>query len=205
MKTILLLITLLLSSNLLAQDIKLPEPKKSGGMPLMETLNKRHSNRKFANKELSNQQLSNLLWAAFGFNRAEKRTAPSSLNHQEIQIYVTLKSGFYLYDAKNNKLIQKGKNDIRKNTGEQDYVATAPLNLVYVANFADNPKINKEDNLNTSYVNTGFISQNVYLYCTSEGLTTVARGYVNRDALKKTLKLHKENVVIISQSVGFAK
>lgn len=173
----------------------------------MEALDQRQSIREYSDVELSKQQLSDLLWAAFGYNREGegKHTAPSSMNYQEIQIYLTLSSGVYLYDAKANVLLQKSKVDLRSNTGGQDFVKDVALNLVYVANYADNEKINEENWLHYSYANVGFISQNVYLFCISEGLGTVVRGWFDKDELKKALQLHEENVVILTQTVGVPK
>lgn len=204
MKYLFLISALLITSLLSAQDFNLPEPNKEGGMPLMEALDQRQSSREYSDAELSEQQLSNLLWAAFGYNRGEqkKHTAPSSMNYQEIQIYVALSSGLYLYDVKAHNLIQKNKEDLRSNTGGQDFVKDAALNLIYVADYADNEKINEENWLHYSYANVGFISQNVYLFCASEGLGTVVRGWFDKDELKKALQLHDENVVILTQTVG---
>jgi len=207
MKNILIVVTLILSGMLSAQDIKLPAPQTTGGMPLMEALNQRQSKRDYAAQDLSKQQLSNLLWAAYGYNRGqqEKHTAPSSMNYQEIEIYVTLSSGLYFYDVKNHVLVQKNKKDLRSATGKQDFVKDAPLNIVYVANYANNEKINEDNWLHYSYANVGFISQNIYLYCASEGLGTVVRGWFDKDALESALQLPQDNVVILTQSVGVVK
>ncbi|MBW6501897.1 MAG: nitroreductase family protein, partial [Bacteroidales bacterium] len=106
-----------------AQDITLPAPVKSGGKPLMDALNERQSIREYKSDDLTLQQLSNLLWAGWGINRQAdmKRTAPSSRNMQEIDVYVTLRSGLYLYDAVNNLLKQVHGRDIRALTGTQDF------------------------------------------------------------------------------------
>lgn len=124
---------LLFTSALYAQNIKLPTPNKSGGKPLMTVLNERKSSRDFSEKILPNQQLSNLLWAAWGYNRADKRTAPSSQNKQEMDIYVALASGCYLYDARKNELVLVVKQDLREKTGKQDFVKNAPVNIIFVA------------------------------------------------------------------------
>lgn len=200
------LILLLLHSYSNAQDILLPEAKKTGGLPLMEALNERHSSREFSAEELPLQTLADLLWAAYGINRpdASKRTVPSSQNFQEIEVYVTLKTGLYRYVAKKNLLLQVHKNDIRANTGKQDFVANAPLNLIYVANPGKLPEnINMDSHLKTSYANTGFIVQNVYLFCASEGLNVVVRGYFDADELAKAMKLPKSHQIILTQTVGF--
>lgn len=182
-----------------AQDIKLPEPQKNGGKPLMEALSVRQSAREFDSKELDNQTLSNLLWAAYGFNRDDKRTAPSANNKQEFSIYVALKSGMYLYDAKNNNLKLVVKKDLRKNTGSQPFVGTAPLNLVYAYNkeVTTAPKY--------AYIDCGYISQNVYLFCASAGLASVARGYVPAEELAKELKLANNMEIVLAQTVGYPK
>ncbi|MBE0678951.1 MAG: nitroreductase family protein, partial [Bacteroidales bacterium] len=113
--SVLILTLILLPAMAESQDIILPAPAKSGGKPLMDALNERGSSRSFSNEELTMQQMSDLLWAAWGFNRDadEKRTAPSSHNRQEMEVYVALKSGLYLYDAGGNALKQIHDRDIR--------------------------------------------------------------------------------------------
>lgn len=116
-----------------AQEIKLPAPNRTGGKPLMESLSQRKSTRSFSDKELSSQQLSNLLWAANGFNRDDKRTAPTANNRQELELYVVLKDGIYFYNAKEHRLTLVNKGDFRKNAGMQEFVADAPLNILFVS------------------------------------------------------------------------
>ena len=184
------------SFSLFAQDIKLPAPKKTGGMPLMEAINQRQSTREFSSKELSQQTLSNLLWVAYGFNRTDKRVVPSANNKQEFDVYVVLQKGIYLYDAKANSLILKSKGDFRKSTGKQDYVASAPVNLVFVAN---------TEKSNSGSADCGFISQNVYLFCASENIGTVVRGYFDKEELSKVLNLSPKQDIILTQTVGYKK
>mgnify|MGYP003816852187 CR=1 FL=1 len=192
-----------------AQDITLPAPDKKGGKPLMQALNERKSARSYSRENLSQQQLSDILWAAWGYNRPEQklRTAPSAMNLQEIDVYVALPSGLYLYEASAHKLIQINNKDIRELTGTQDFVATAPLNLIYVADMA---KLNRRegDTINDadllwSYANTGFIAQNVYLYCASTGLISVIRGLVPKEKLAPAMGLRSNQVITLSQSVGY--
>ena len=190
--TILGLFTLI---HVSAQDISLPEPQKTGGMPLMEALSNRSTTREFSSAEIDNQTLSNLLWAAWGYNRPDKRTAPSAMNRQELELYVVKKSGAYLYDARANKLIQVNKEDVRKDMGKQDFVGEAPINIVFVAK-------NKED---YAPVNAGFISQNIYLYCASADLGTVVRGFFDPEAVGKALKLKDPQVAVLTQTVGKKK
>ena len=119
------------------KPISLPEPKKTGGKPLFEALAMRQTARSFSDKELDLQTLSNLLWAANGINRAEDglRTAPSAVNWQEIDIYVSMANGVYIYNAKENILEFHMSNDIREATGKQPFVKDVPVNLIYVADF----------------------------------------------------------------------
>ncbi|MDR1864635.1 MAG: SagB/ThcOx family dehydrogenase [Bacteroidales bacterium] len=182
-----------------AQDVSLPEPVKSGGMPLMEALSKRQTIRAYADRAIGQQTLSNLLWAAYGFNRADKRVVPSAQNRQEIDLYAVLKEGIYFYDAKANKLLLKAKGDYRKDTGGQDFVAGAPLNLVYVAN------LDRASGHDAACVDCGFISQNVYLFCASEGLATVVRGGINKAGMHKILQLTAHQEVLLAQTVGYPK
>jgi len=186
------------------EPIVLPQPKMEGGKPLMQALKERKSSRAFSEKKLPIQVLSNLLWAADGINRpAEgKRTAPSALNLQPVDIYVTMDRGLYLYDAKGHRLEPVLAKDIRAFTGTQPFVKNAAVNLVYVADLA---KMGDDPDMNDFYaaVNTGFISQNVYLYCASEGLATVVRRYINIPVLAKEMSLRPDQKIVLSQSVGY--
>jgi SagB-type dehydrogenase family enzyme len=212
MKKIFCITTLLLlcSFTLLnAQEftgISLIAPQTDGGKPLMKALNERKSTRSFENKMLSDQQLSNLLWAAFGINRSAegKRTAPSAMNKQEIDIYVVLEKGIYIYNAEKNFLTPVASGDFRKVMGKQDFVATAPVVLVFVADYDKMSGEEKDKNFYGA-VDTGYISQNVYLFCASENLGTVVLGYIDRDAMAPVLKLKSNQKVVLSQGIGFPK
>ena len=207
MKTI--LVSAWLSLTLLAQApkaLELVPAQKKGGMPLMEALAKRSTSRAFEAKELTPQQLSNLLWAAFGINRPDgKRTAPSSMNKLETDIYVLMKQGVYVYDAKQHRLDLALAEDIRELGGKQPFVKEAPITLVFVADLAKMNEAGKEEKLNTANIDAGFISQNVYLYCASEGLATGVRAWVDREALGKRLKLRADQYITAAQSVGYPK
>lgn len=186
--------------------VKLPKPKMEGGMPLMEALRARKTEREFSPEELPAQTLSDLLWAAFGINRPDAglRTAPSAMNMQEIDIYVALKEGLYLFNAAEHTLEPVLHEDIRAQTGGQDFVADAPVNLVFVADYSKmgGSEANKDF---YSATDTGFISQNVYLYCASEGLATVVRGWVDREKLAKAMGLREDQKVVLAQTVGYPK
>jgi nitroreductase len=187
------------------KPVALPSPQTSGGKPLMQVLKERKSVRDFGPEPLSRQTISNLLWAAWGINREDgRRTAPSASNRQEIDVYIVMADAAYLYDAQANALKPVTRTDARKFAGTQAYVADAPLNLVYVA---DTAKLGGDDaaRLATANADTGFIAQNVYLFCASEGLGTVVRGSVNRDDLGKALNLRAGQRIILAQTVGYAK
>jgi nitroreductase len=185
------------------KDIQLPPPQTEGGRPLMQVLKDRKSTRDFRSDKLSPQTLSNLLWAGFGINRPDgRRTAPSASNRQEIDIYVVTADGLYVYDAKGNRLNAVLSDDIRAKTGTQPFVKDAPVNLVYVADLA---KAGTESAERDMYVaaDTGFIAQNVYLYCASEGLATVVRGSIDRRALSSAMRLRLDQRIILAQTVGY--
>ena len=194
----------------LAQDLKpveLPKPDMEGGKPLMQVLKARQSGREFSAEKLPPQVLSNLLWAAWGVNRPDsgRRTAPSASNRQEIEIYVATAEGLYLYDAKAHRLQPVLAKDLRAATGRQPFVGEAPVNLVYVADYSKMGKGSDEDKALTAGADTGFISQNVYLYCASEGLATVVRGMVDRPALAKAMNLRPDQRIVLGQTVGYPK
>lgn len=204
-----ILFTIIFSSNVFSQDAKdinLPSPVKTGGKPLMEALNARQSAREFSAKELSMQMLSDLLWAADGINRpdVDKRTAPTAMNWQDMEVYVILRSGIYKYMAKENnlKLIKTG--NYMKNAGKQDYVEKAALNLVFVSNTSKMAKATtNDDKILFAGIHTGCIVQNVYLYCASVGLNTVTRRNIDLVELKKTMELSAEYMIVTSQTIGF--
>lgn len=204
-----LMLAVLVSQALAAGEgpevIDLPEPNMKGGMPLMEALKARSTHREFDSRDLPPQVLSDLLWAAFGINRPEsgKRTAPSAMNWQETDIYVATRAGLYLYDAGSHVLRPVLDEDIREATGMQSFVKDAPVNLVFVADFARMGKAGDEDKVVYSAADVGFISQNVYLFCASEGLATVVRGWFDRDRLTGIMRLRPEQHIVLTQTVGY--
>jgi nitroreductase len=191
----------------LAQEpkpIQLSKPQIGSGNSLMQLLWKRMSSREFSPEPLSVEVLSNMLWAAFGINRSDgKRTAPTASNRQEIDIYVATANGLYLYDAKTNLLNPILAEDIRAMTGRQPYVKDAPVNFIYVADYSKMGTVANEDKAFLSATETGFISENVYLYCASEGLATVVRANIDRPALASLMKLRPDQKIILAQSVGY--
>ncbi len=188
------------------KQIRLPKPQMEGGKPLMQVLKDRKSTRAFSSRTLPEQVLSNMLWAADGINRPDgRRTAPTAMNRQEIDVYVVTAEGAWLYEAKDHALKQVASGDLRAQAGTQDFVKEAPVNLIYVADTAKMGGGNAEDKILYSGTDTGFVSQNVYLFCASEGLVTVVRASVDRPALAKSLNLRPEQRVILAQTVGYPK
>ena len=167
-------------------------------MPLMNALKLRHSTREFSDRPLPPQTLSDLLWAAFGINRPNGyRTAPCARYIIVIDIYVAMVDGVWIYEPKTHAL--------RAQTGLQDFVGTAPLNLVYVAHGERLMDEFPEERRLLASVDTGFTGQNVYLFCASEGLATVFRGSVDYPKLKRTLKLPRQQFVTFAQTVGYPR
>jgi nitroreductase len=186
--------------------IALPAPNKNGGMPLMEAFSKRRSVREFSPKELPPMMLSSLLWAADGVNRADGgRTAPSAMNAQEIDVYVALPSGAYLYDAAANALTLVAGGDIRRVTGYQDFVDEAALDLVYVADHSRMKLVPVASRESFASAAAGAITQNVYLFAAGHGLNSVIRAWIDRDAIADALGLAHDQQVLLSQTVGFPK
>lgn len=199
---------LLLPALGVAAEVKpldLPAPQFEGGRPLMQALKARQSVREFRDRILPVQVLSNLLWAAAGINRPDgRRTVPSGMNIQEVEVYVITADGLYRYEAKGHKLTALLSGDLRALTGQQEYVTTPPVHLVYVADFAKYTALfPAEDRLMYAGADAGFMSQNVYLFCASEGLATVVRGSVDRGALAKAMRLRPEQQIILDQPVGY--
>lgn len=229
------------------QPIVLPPPQKTGGMPLMEALSKRQTLRSISDKPLPPQMLSNLLWAAFGVNRENGprgqagRTAPSAMNMQEIDVYVAMPKGVYLYEAVPHKLIPVTPKDVRSTASRRPEMAKAPVILIYVADMDKRPAPRNQGqppgpspsgtpqppaglqpsgttqtlsappappqpppapSPSFGEVDAGFIGQNVYLFCASEGLATCFHG-TDKEGLTQTLKLRGAQKVLYAQSLGY--
>jgi nitroreductase len=184
----------------------LPPPRKSGGMPLISALQQRHSTREYSDRQIPEQLLSDLLWAAFGINRPSgDRTAPYWRHVMVIDLYLALADGVWIYEPKGHTLRLHQDGDIRKHTGQQDFVATAPLNLIYVAHGERMTDVSPEERYLYASVDAGFIGQNVYLFCASEGLATVFRGAVDYPKLARTLRLPDHQFVTFAQTVGYPR
>ncbi len=187
-----------------SEIIPLPKPQRRGGMPLMEALDKRQSIRSYSARALDMQDISNILWAAYGINRGDgRRTAPSARNWQPFDIYLIMADGWYLYEAGEHALIKLGDEDLREHAGGQDFVRTAPLNLIYVSDYERISAVSPGNRELHSATDVGFISQNVYLYCASEGLGTVVRGAIDREKLHEVLRLRPSQRVLLGQTVGY--
>ena len=204
-----LILCLLASPALLAADsevIPLPKPRMEGGKPLLQVLRERKSIRDFKPDSLSRQTLSDLLWAAYGINRPEidHRTVPSAMNSQEIDLYVATSEGLFLYEAKPHALKRVLSEDIRAKSTGQASLKEAPVALVMVGDLPRLTKAKPEDREFYAAIDTGFISQNIYLFCASEGLATVVHD-LDRRILAQAMKLRPEQKITIAQSVGYPK
>jgi SagB-type dehydrogenase family enzyme len=189
------------------KPIELPKPQTEGGKPLMQALRDRKTWRAYTTDKIPLQVLSSLLWAAFGINRPEsgKHTAPTGGNQQSIDIFVATDEGVYVYNSKSNMLTPVLAEDVRSISGRQTPsvpLDDAPVNLIYVADLS---KHTKEIAIYLSFAHTGFISQNVYLYCASEGLATVVRAWFDKAALEKKLNLRTDQYITLCQSVGYPR
>lgn len=184
----------------------LPTPRREGGGPLLTALARRHSTRHYTDRPLSPELLSDLLWAAFGINRPETggRTAPSARDWREIDIYVAMADGAYRYEPEDHCLHHVLGRDVRLDTGLQEFVGTAAVDLVYVADLGRVAAAEAMERRFYCGADAGAIAQNVYLFCAAEGLATVVRGLLDRRALARTLSLGARQRVLLAQTVGFA-
>lgn len=193
--------------NLETDTVVLPEPALPSAATLEQALKGRRSWRAFSPEPLSLETLSALLWAGFGVNRRATgdRTAPSAHNWQEIAIFAVMAIGAFRYDARGHRLLLVKAEDLRAATGTQDFVATVPLNLVYVADFARMGDAKAEDQTFLAGADAGCIAQNIYLCCACMDLATVVRGLIDRRRLAAALGLSKTERVVLAQSVGARK
>ena len=184
--------------------IVLPAARRTGGKPFMEVIAARRSSRDFdTSRELDIQTLSDLLWAAWGINRTKGRTAPSSHNRQEIELYVFLKSGVYRYDAVEHSLHLLLAADLRAATGTQPFVGQAPVEIALVSDTTKITGKTPQGIIESTYADTGFICENIYLFCASEGLSTVARALVPKEGLAARLSLPEGHIITLVQTVGY--
>lgn len=188
--------------------IKLLEPDKTLDASLMQALTDRASQREFADKQLSLEDLSSLLWAANGVNREDgKRTAPSAVNAQDVDIYVSMASGAYLYDAKKSQLTRITTEDLRSAVcGKQPM--EAPVFLVMVADISRYPEgLASQRPLVESFaaMDAGYVSQNICLYCSAAKLATVPRASMDKEALTKSLNLKDTQIPLLNNPVGYMK
>lgn len=201
---------LLLGGAAVAQepsDIKLLAPALTNDKPLMQAMKERKSSREFDTTALSLQDLSNVLWCANGVNRPDgHRTAPSAMNKQDIDVYAVMKDGAYLYDAAQHQLTPVAAGDFRKESGMQDYVAGAPLNLVFVSDQAKFATARQpEDKIWMAGLDAGHCSQNVYLYCAAANLAVVTRMSVDKAKMAEILKLKPDQMVVLAETIGYPK
>ena len=187
-------------------DLALPSPQTDGGKPLMQALKERRTTRSLDAQPLPPQVLSNLLWAAFGVNRADgRRTAPSARNWQEIDIYVAAADGLHLYDARAHALRRISAEDLRALAGTQEHAREAAVTLVYIADERRMGRVDDETRRTYAAADTGFIAQNVYLFCASEGLGTVVFASIDRERFARAAGLRPEQRITLAQSVGYPR
>jgi len=208
MKQMLILsIIMVFTGSVQAQELKsvaLLNPDKKRGLPLMEALDVRASVREWSPEKLSLQDLSDLLWAANGINRpAEgKRTASSAMNAQDIDIYVFMDDGIYLYDAPKHVLNQVVAGDYRVLPGKTD----APVNLVLITDISKFRAGNDSLKIGWGNIDAGIVSQNISLFCSATGLKTRPRAsFPGAEKIRELLKLKGSQYILLNHPVGYKK
>jgi nitroreductase len=202
MKFLVLLLLVFAQISVFAKEIKLPQPNRTGGMPLMEALDARRSSRDFSSEEISKQQLSDLLWATWGISSPDgRRTAPTARNRQAIDLYVIRKDGIFKYYAQENVLRLVLAGDHRKIAGTQAFAQTAPLNLLLVTDL-ERMGANTEQNILTANLDAGFLAQNTSLFAASEGLKCVVRMLIDRDEIRTVMGFNENMYPVLALTVG---
>jgi len=212
MKILLILICfVLMTTCMFAQNSKtilLNSPDTNRGLPLMKALLHRASEREFDSTSLTLQDLSDLLWAANGINRPEsgKRTAPSATNAQDIDVYVFMKSGVYLYDAKKNLLEFVVDGDYRNFVaGRQESVANAPVICLLVSDISRFRSGTDSLKLVWAAEDAGIVSQNISIFCAAVGFSTVPRATMDREKIREILKLKTTQHPMLNNPVSYKK
>ena len=188
-----------------AQFQPLPAPQFNAGKSLWQTLQERQSRREFRTNTVPLQTLANVLWAGFGTNRTDgRRTAPSTMNAQVLDLYVVTAEGTTRYDAARHALVPVVSGDLRGKTGGQDYVKSAPVAILLVADLSRMDKARPEDRERYAAIDAGCVTQNLYLACAAEGLATVVHE-MDRRELPGLLALKPEQRLMLAQSIGLPK
>ena len=205
-----LIIAFILSVVAISQDlqpIKLLPPQTEKGKTLMKALEERRTTREYSDRAMSLQDISNVLWAANGINRVKemKHTAPTAMNWQEIDVYVVLGKGIYLYNPHDSTLYPVIKGDLREQAGTQEYVKTAPLSLIYVADYTKMKNAEEAKKESYASADAAFIAENIYLVCAAFDMGCVVRASVDKEKLSATMKLRPEQKIVLGQTVGFLK
>lgn len=184
--------------------VPLPAPRADDRTSLIAALKLRRSTRGYSDRELPDALLSDLLWAAYGVNRPSgERTAPYWRHVMVLDIYVAKANGVWLYEPSTHALIPHLPDDVRAMTGRQGFVATAPVNLVYVAHGERMMDVTTEERRLYASVDAGFVGQNVYLYCAAARLATVFRASIDYPRLERAMKLSETQFVTFAQTVGY--
>jgi SagB-type dehydrogenase family enzyme len=209
-KSLLIVIAFIFSIVAVAQElqpIKLLPPQTEKGKSLMKALEERRTTREYSERAMSLQDISNVLWAANGINRVKemKHTAPTAVNWQEIDVYIVLGKGIYLYNPHDSTLYPVVKGDMREQAGTQDYVKTAPLNFIYVADYTKMKNAEEAKKEAYASADAAFIAENVYLFCAAFDMGCVVRGSMDREKLSATMKLRSEQKIVLAQTVGYLK
>lgn len=206
MKRTITIAALLLTVCAFGQNISLPAPLKNSTATLYQVLQDRHSVRSFKPDAFSDQILSDLLWAVNGVNRPDgRRTAPSAINAQDIQVYVLMEKGAYLYNAMDNVLELVTPKDLRiAAAGPQKAVAEAPVNIVLVSDLNKFRNIDESTRVNAA-LDGGIVSENLSLAVKALGLDTVVRAMMDRETLVQELGLKENNMLLLNHPVGYAK
>ena len=201
-----LTVALLAAASCLAQNLPLPAPQKKGGKSVIETLWARESGNEYSEKTLSSQDLSNLLFAAIGVNRENgKLTSPTASNRQEIRVFVFAEEGVCEYLNKENSLKPVAIGDYRGLiAGRQDWVKTAPISLLIVADGTVFGSVN-ERSMTMMAVDAGIVSENIAIFCAGTGLVTRPRASMETDAIKKLLNLDDTQFPLMNHPVGYKK
>ncbi len=191
-------------SQITGAAVPLSRPTHTGGLPLYAALAQRRSTRVYSNCPLPAQILSNLLWAAYGINRpGGQRTAPYWRHAMVVDVYAALSDGVWRYDAERHALLLHLPQDIRALMGRKDFIGSAPLDLLYVAQGERMAELSAAEQRLCASVDAAFIGENIYLCAASQGLGTVFRDGIDHAQLERALQLERNQFVTFAQTVGY--
>jgi SagB-type dehydrogenase family enzyme len=198
------------------REVVLPKPDLKGSIPLEQTIAARRSQREFSSKSLTWEQIGQLAWAAQGQDAhrdpasrepSRYRTVPSAGATYPLELFVVTEQGFFRYLPGKHALAKLTDQDLRGRLAAaawgQEFIAAAPVTLVFAAEFARTTGRYGERGIRYVYMEAGHAAQNVHLQAEALGLGSVPVGAFDDASVGKVLELPSHLEPLYMVPVGY--